>query len=103
MASFCAGYDTRHKLVYLIFAINGLTFLECATSQEKLPASSEAIKLHICLHWLETLKRLSHNEVNMSLIVRKPDFAYAKTKTQISCAITAQLISTFVFTTQIVQ
>ena len=27
----------------------------------------------------------------MSLIVRKQFFAYAKTKTQISCAITAQL------------
>ena len=30
-------------------------------------------------------------------------FAYAKTKTQISCAVTAQLISAFVFATQIVQ
>ena len=30
-------------------------------------------------------------------------FAYAKTKTQISCAVSAQLISTFVFATQIVQ
>ena len=29
--------------------------------------------------------------------------AYAKTKTQISCAVTAQLISVFVFATQIVQ
>ena len=29
-------------------------------------------------------------------------FAYAKTKTQISCAVTAQLISAFVFATQIV-
>ena len=28
---------------------------------------------------------------------------YAKTKTQISCAVTAQLISAFVFATQIVQ
>ena len=30
-------------------------------------------------------------------------FAYAKTKPQISCAVTAQLISAFVFATQIVQ
>ena len=30
-------------------------------------------------------------------------FAYAKTKTQISCAVTAQLISAFVFATRIVQ
>ena len=30
-------------------------------------------------------------------------FAYAKTKVQVSCAVTAQLISTFVFATGIVQ
>ena len=30
-------------------------------------------------------------------------FAFAKTKPQISCAVTAQLISAFVFATQIVQ
>ena len=30
-------------------------------------------------------------------------FAYAKTKTQVSCAVTAHLISTFVFVTRIVQ
>ena len=35
--------------------------------------------------------------------MRKPIFAYAKTKTQISCAVTAKLISTFVFATRIVQ
>ena len=40
----------------------------------------------------------------MSRVVRKPFFfAYAKTKTQISCAVTAQLISAFVFATRIVQ
>ena len=39
----------------------------------------------------------------MSCIVRKPAFAYAKTMTQISCAVTVQLISAFVFATQIVQ
>ena len=33
----------------------------------------------------------------------KPDFAYAKTKAQINCTVTAQLISAFVFATQIVQ
>ena len=35
--------------------------------------------------------------------MRKPDFAYAKTKAQISCAVTAQLISAFVFAIWIVQ
>ena len=34
-------------------------------------------------------------------VMRKPDFDYAKTKMQISCAVTAQLITTFVFATQI--
>ena len=35
--------------------------------------------------------------------MRKPDFVNAKTKAQISCAVTAQLISAFVFATRIVQ
>ena len=39
----------------------------------------------------------------MSLVVRKPDFAYAKLKTQISFAVTAKLISAFVFAIRIVQ
>ena len=39
----------------------------------------------------------------MSRAMRKPDFAYAKTKAQISCAVTAPLISANVFATWIVQ
>ena len=35
--------------------------------------------------------------------MRKPAFVYAKTKTQISFAVTAKLISAFVFATWIVQ
>ena len=35
--------------------------------------------------------------------MKKRIFAYAKTKTQISCAVTAKLISAFVFATWIVQ
>ena len=38
----------------------------------------------------------------MSCVVIKPDFAYAKTKAQISLAVTAKLILSFVFATQIV-
>ena len=41
--------------------------------------------------------------LNESLVMRKLAFAYAKTKTQISCAVTAQLISAFVFAIRIVQ
>ena len=40
---------------------------------------------------------------NLSLVMRKPFFTCAKTKTQISCAVTAQLITAFVFATWIVQ
>ena len=40
----------------------------------------------------------------MSCIMRKTDFCICKkTEAQISCAVTAQLISTFVFTIRIVQ
>ena len=39
----------------------------------------------------------------MSCVVRKPIFANAKTKAQISFTVTAKLISTFVFATRIVQ
>ena len=39
----------------------------------------------------------------MSRVMRKPHFAYGKTKAQISCAVNAKLISAFVFATQIVQ
>ena len=39
----------------------------------------------------------------MSLVVKKRLFAYAKTKTQISFAVTVKLISAFVFATRIVQ
>ena len=43
-------------------------------------------------------------ELYISRVVRKPFFfAYAKTKAQISFAVTAKLISAFVFTTRIVQ
>ena len=38
----------------------------------------------------------------MSCVMRKLDFAYAKTKAQISFAVTAKLISAFVFATHIV-
>ena len=41
--------------------------------------------------------------VLMSRIVIKPDFANAKTKPEISCAVTAQLICLFVFAIQIVK
>ena len=45
-----------------------------------------------------------HDEVfNMSLVMRKPAFAYAKTKTRNRCEVIAQLISAFVFAIRIVQ
>ena len=41
----------------------------------------------------------SVRKINLSHVMRKPDFCIAKTKAQISCAVTAQLISAFVFAT----
>ena len=35
--------------------------------------------------------------------MRKPVFAYAKTKAQITCAVTARLVSAFVFAAKIMQ
>ena len=52
------------------------------------------IALHVCIHI-----ELSY----LSRIVKKRIFAYAKTKAQISFAVTAKLISAFVFATRIVQ
>ena len=46
---------------------------------------------------------LSLQNHNMSRVVRKPDFAYAKIKVQISFTATAKLIYAFVFTSWIVQ
>ena len=47
--------------------------------------------------------KLSSQNQDMSRVIRKPDFAYAKSKSQISFAVTAKLISVFVFATRIVQ
>ena len=46
---------------------------------------------------------LKSDQVYNKLGCSASDFAYAKTKVQISCAVTAQLISAFVFATWIVQ
>ena len=42
-------------------------------------------------------------EYHLSGAMRKPDFCTCEKKAQISCAVTAQLISAFVFATQIIQ
>ena len=48
--------------------------------------------------------RFSHDEVHMSLVVRKPVFCICENKEQISFAVTAKLISAFFFfVTYIVQ
>ena len=45
------------------------------------------------------LSDLRHDMRKPFLHLRKPVFAYAKTKAQISCAVTARMISAFVFAT----
>ena len=51
----------------------------------------------------EELQIKSYLAFNRAATPENQQFAYAKTKVQISCAVTAQLISTFVFATQIIQ
>ena len=48
-------------------------------------------------------QRLCFRNTDLSLVMRKTFFAYVKTKTQTSCAVTAQLISAFVTATRMVQ
>ena len=60
--------------------------------------SLQSCQSHCCF-----LVFLQYHTNKMSLVMRKRAFAYAKTKTQISFAVTAKLISAFVFATLIVQ
>ena len=86
---------------------------ECVLSTGKLLRSdslfmriSDHRLIHIYLHQThkkETKALHQSLKKGMCLVMRKLLFAYEKTKAQISCAVTAQVISTFVFTTQIVQ
>ena len=61
--------------------------------------------LYICLNKSTThfCKQICHLKVNWASLWENRLFAYAKTKTQISFAVTANLISAFVFATRIVQ
>ena len=75
--------------------------------------STLIIQLHSCmldknevLHLWERWGAASPTSVillHLSCVVRKPDFRICETKTQISFAVTAKLISAFVFATRIVQ
>ena len=63
---------------------------------------SVAVQPGLYLTWSETPKSgFLRQSSYLSRVVRKPVFANAKTKTQISFAVTAKLISAFVFATQI--
>ena len=57
------------------------------------------------LGWFSQLLEecLERHHRHISLVMRKPVFAYAKTKTQISFAVTAKLISAFVFASRKIQ
>ena len=59
-----------------------------------------AYLMYTCLY--EVITQGNHYRC-MSLVMRNQLFAYAKAKTQISFAVTAKLISAFVFATWIVQ
>ena len=54
-------------------------------------------------HWYSFEKKICKAYYLLSRVVRKRPFSYAKTKTQISLAVTGKLISAFVFATWIAQ
>ena len=86
---------------------NGIALLPCI--YELTVMASKCIILLLCLYPHYNKVSIITWSISMdykdylSRIVRKPDFAYAKTKAQISFAVTAKLISAFVFATRIVQ
>ena len=54
-------------------------------------------------NWAQAWLRCQYQSINWAATWENRIIAYAKTKPQISCAVTAQLISAFVFATWIVQ
>ena len=68
---------------------------------KKKQSSSKTIAISTIIYLLS--KHDSRCKLSSCHCLRKPAFAYAKTKPQISCAVTTQLISAFVFATHIVQ
>ena len=77
--------------------------------------SPSVVKMNILVFNFMKVLLANARFVEVNLVTRKPDYAYAKTKAQISCAVcaktkaqiscavTAQLISAFVFATGIEQ
>ena len=97
-----------HLFVNFVMNITQIMFSVYAMFQTELEAMSgqleqaetKAIQLSQKNSSLES--QLADAQVNIAAAPEKQQFAYAKTKTQMSCAVTAQLISAFVFATQIV-
>ena len=88
--------DTRNvKISINKLCVHVLKFNRSASHIEVLLMST--LDLHFCgeLHKFMSLNESRHEKNHL--------FAYAKTKTEISCALIVQLISTFVFATWIVQ
>ena len=88
-------YQFSPQSIY-IFNIITSTFHNSSCSKFKIAFQITCTCLSVSLFMYSLY--LSH----LSRVVRKPAFVYAKTKAQISCAVTAQLISALVFATWIV-
>ena len=72
-------------------------------SSSQYPRTQPRLKMLLFIQTNLAWDVLSHTTLIWALLWEKRFFAYAKTKTQISCAVTAQLISVFVFAKRIVQ
>ena len=76
--------------------------LSVAISNNVQPFQYFGLEVSVELMLVQILKTTETND-NWAALWENQIFAYAKTKAQINCAVTAQLISAFIFATLIVQ
>ena len=93
------GVDVcMHKFVQCL-----MNLLYCMSGSAKLPM--HLLFLFLSVFFQNEMDKTIYSEGTeyLSCVTRKPAFAYAKTKVQISCMVTAQLISALIFATYMVQ
>ena len=93
----CDSRKYHHCFKKFIFLFSFATF-----AAGLFPRPSSILQL-IFTVWSVLSARIFFGNYQLSLVMRKPAFSYAKTKTQISFAVTAKLISAFVFASRIVE
>ena len=113
----CSNCEADQGLCFATWIVQSLFFLNLKFQASGLFVSDlvgniedrfSRVAAHLFFTWLETLPtdflrtKMFFTKPFEPLHEKSNDFAYAKTKTQISFAVTVKLISAFVFTTWIV-